>query len=265
MTTGTLERLYMAPRDTSSNPSPAWDHDSLRDPHGRTDKAQRVQAMFDAIAPTYERINNIATFGRDAVWRRRAVAAANVQATDVILDVACGTGDMIRAFARCQPPPARIVGVDFSREMLSRGNYMGINTPIELLEADALALPLPVSSVDVISCAFGVRNFQDLDAGLTEMRRVARPGARLVILEFAPPDRRLSRWAYEFYCRAVLPWLGWLIARDRVGAYRYLSRSVETFVSRRQLAARLEQVGFQNVTTRCMNLGGVVLYRAERA
>lgn len=241
-----------------------WDDQSLHDPHARPDKAARVRDMFNAIAPTYERVNTVATFGRDAVWRRRAVTAADVRTGDVVLDLACGTGDMIRAFARATPGPGRIIGVDFAREMLARGDYSGVAVPVELIEADALDLPLPDASVDVISCAFGVRNFQDLQAALQEMYRVARPGARVVILEFASPENRWLRRGYTFYCNTVLPWLGAWIARDAVGAYRYLPRSVETFETPAAMVQRLRQAEFSAVTARRMNLGGVVLYRAEK-
>jgi len=247
-----------------AQPALGWDPASLRDPHAHADKAERVRAMFDAIAPTYERVNTIATCGRDAVWRRRAAVAAAVRPGDVILDVACGTGDMIRAFARCAPVAGRIIGVDFARAMLARGDYRTIETTVELIEADALHLPLPEGSVDVISCAFGVRNFQDLAAGLREMARVARPGARVVILEFARPENPLLRRAYELYCDAVLPRLGRLIAGDRVGAYRYLPKSVQTFEPPRAMIGRLQAAGFGDVRMQSMNLGGVVLYRGVK-
>jgi demethylmenaquinone methyltransferase / 2-methoxy-6-polyprenyl-1,4-benzoquinol methylase len=268
------------PKQPQADSPRGWDERTLRDPHRQYDKAGRVQAMFNAIAGTYECINTLATFGRDALWRRRAVEAANIQAGDVILDVACGTGDMIRAFAgarrqqsgvRSQEPgdsraavPARIIGVDFAREMLARGDYSGVPVPVQLIESDALNMPLPDESVDVISCAFGVRNFQDLQAGLREMQRVARPGARVVILEFAAPENRLLRWLNERYCRFVLPCLGALVARDRSGAYRYLPRSVEVFESVESMVQRMRDAGFVNVTTYGMNFGGVVLYRGEK-
>jgi demethylmenaquinone methyltransferase / 2-methoxy-6-polyprenyl-1,4-benzoquinol methylase len=243
---------------------PAWDSESLRSPHDRRDKADRVRAMFDAIAPTYEQVNRLATFGRDALWRRRAVLAAAVRYTDVVLDVACGTGDMLREFARGAPPPARLIGVDFAPQMLARGDYTGLSTPVELIEADARDMPLPDESVDVISCAFGARNFDNLQATLREMRRVARPGARIVILEFATPPGRILRWLHRLYCNTVLPLLGRLIAHDQVGAYRYLPRSVQTFESQDSMVRRLRDAGFSDVTTRSMNFGGVVLYRGKR-
>lgn len=254
----------MTGKKTLPTRSIPWDRSSLRDPHNQRDKAQRVQAMFNAIAPTYERINTLASFGRDAVWRRRAVAAAGVRSGDVVLDVACGTGDMIRAFDRCRPPPARIIGVDFAREMLARGDYAGVTTPVELIEADALDLPLPDGSVDVVSCAFGVRNLRCLQTGLREMARVTRPGGRVVILEFSTPGNRLLRWAYELYCNVALPRLGRLIARDRVGAYRYLPKSVQTFESPESMLRRLEDVGLSPVKMESMHCGGVALYRGQR-
>jgi demethylmenaquinone methyltransferase/2-methoxy-6-polyprenyl-1,4-benzoquinol methylase len=243
---------------------PAWDRTALRDPHSRDDKAARVAAMFDAIAPTYECINRVASFGRDAAWRKETVAAANVRASDVVLDVCCGTGDMLRAFAAGEPAPGLVIGIDFAANMLAHGVYEGTATKAWLLRADAQRLPLADGSVDVISCAFGVRNFQDLPAGLSEMYRVARLGGRVLILEFAQPENALLRWGYRWYCRCVLPLLAALIARDRSGAYRYLPRSIETFEPAGVLAGRLARAGFVNVTTRAMHFGGVVLYRGER-
>ena len=240
----------------------AWDDRTLRDPHAQQDKARRVRDMFDAIAPTYERVNTLATFGRDAAWRRRAVRAAQVRPGDVVLDVCCGTGDMIRAFMAGEPAPAAVVGVDFSAQMLAGGRYAPSTTPLLLCRADALRLPVRDASVDVVSCAFGVRNFQDLPAGLRELRRVLRAGGRAVILEFAPPDNALLRWGYELYCNQLLPRLGALISRDRVGAYRYLPRSIQTFDGRGAMERRLPDAGFAHVRSEAMNLGGVVLYVA---
>ncbi len=242
----------------------AWDEAALDDPHRLNDKARRVEAMFNAIAPRYELVNRVATLGLDAAWRRRAVAAATVTPTDVVLDVACGTGDMMRAFAAGRPAPARILGLDFAAEMLSTGLKRGMPARAALVRGDAQRMPLADESVDVVSCAFGVRNFQDLSAGLGEMRRVLRAGGRLVILEFATPTHALWRVPYRLYCEVVVPRLGALLGRDRVGAYRYLPRSVATFDSREAMERRLAEAGFAEPRSTAMNFGGVVLYRCVR-
>ncbi|MGE0478983.1 MAG: ubiquinone/menaquinone biosynthesis methyltransferase [Phycisphaerae bacterium] len=242
----------------------AWDAATLRDPHGQADKARRVRAMFDAIAPTYERVNTVATFGRDAAWRRKAVRSAGVRPTDIVLDIACGTGDMIRTFAAGRPPPARIIGLDFSANMLARGSYAGVTAPVHLIQGDAEALPLVDESVDVISCAFGVRNFQSLDAGLREMGRVLRPGGRAVILEFANPDNAFIRAAHDWYTNVVLPALGALIGRDKSGAYRYLPKSIHTFDTPRIMLRRMDDAGLGPARVTRMNFGGVALYCGGR-
>ena len=253
-----------ATRSETPESPPAWDRDALRDPHAQSDKAQRVRTMFDAIAPTYERVNRLVSLGRDAVWRRDAVAATEVTSSDVVLDVCCGTGDMIRTFAAHDPPPRLLLGVDFAAGMLALGHYDGIATPVRLLRADGLRLPLASETVDVITCAFGVRNFQDLNAGLREMQRVLRPSGRAVILEFALPENPLLRWAYRLYCERALPALAGLISRDKTRAYRYLPGSIRTFERRETLERRLEESGFANVTAKPLNLGGVVIYRGEK-
>lgn len=246
-------------------PPPAWDSASLRAPHAQPDKARRVEHMFDVVAPQYERVNTVASFGRDAAWRRRAVAAAEVRPTDIVLDLCCGTGDMLRTFAAASPQPARLIGLDFSAEMLRHGAYPGLRVPLTLLRGDAQRIPLADASVDVITCAFGVRNLADLDAGLREIARVARPGGRIVILEFASPENRLLRWAAHAYCNHVLPRVAAVLSRERVGAYRYLARSIQTFETTSSMQRRLMDAGFASVTATTMHLGGVALYRGLRA
>lgn len=253
------------PKSGPQGPDAIWDSDALRDPHARSDKARRVEAMFDAIAPTYERVNSVATFGMDAGWRAKTVAAADVQAHDVVLDLCCGTGDMIRAFATAPVPPRLILGVDFSAGMLACGQYGEFETPVQLVRADGQRLPLRDAGVDVVSCAFGVRNFQDLDAGLREIRRVLRPGGRAVILEFAMPENPLIRAGYRLYTGLVLPRLGAWISRDSTGAYRYLPRSIAGFERRAAMVARVSRAGFAPVSAQAMNMGSVVIYRGVAA
>lgn len=254
----------MAPQSSSVRTAPAWDEQSLRDPHAAADKSRRVEAMFDAIAPTYERVNAVASFGQDARWRRRAIAAAQLKASDAVLDVCCGTGDMLRGMLRQDPPPRLLIGADFSARMLGAGEYPRGGERIQLIRADGMRLPLRDESVDVVTCAFGVRNFQRLEDGLREMLRVLRPGGRLVILEFALPDNALLRAGYRFYTERVLPRIGAWLSRDREGAYRYLPQSIRTFERRSAFLARLERCGFSQPAARGLNLGGVMIYSARK-
>ncbi len=242
--------------------APVWDRDALRDPHGQPDKALRIEAMFDALAPTYELVNTLGSLGRDAAWRRRAVAAAGAAAGEVVLDICCGTGDMLRALAAATP--ALLVGVDFAEQMLARANFAGARVPVHVVRADALRLPVADDVVDAVTCAFGVRNFADGPRGLAEMYRVLRPRGRVVILEFAQPEHPLWRVLYRLYVGRLLPLLAAVVSRERIRAYHYLARSIRTFEPARNLALRLETAGFREVTWRTMNFGGVVLYRGVK-
>lgn len=242
----------------------AWDRGTLADPHAQSDKAARVEAMFDSIAPTYELVNRVTSLGQDASWRRRAVALAQVNAGDVVLDVCCGTGDMLRTFAANSPAPRQLIGLDFSGQMLAAGRYDGAMPAFQLCRGDGLRLPLKNESVDIVTCAFGVRNFQDLDAGLREQHRILRANGRCVILEFAPPQNAMIRFGYHFYTERILPLVGALISRDRSGAYRYLPRSIHTFETHSGMEARLRRVGFTNVSSTSLNLGTVQIYRGYK-
>ncbi len=242
---------------------PAWDADLLRAPHEAADKRERVRRMFDAIAPRYRLVNALFSGGRDAAWRRRTVAVAEVGPDDDVLDVACGTGDLARAFLRAGP--RSVVGCDFSHRMLREATgIVSAGDSIRWCEADALQLPWRAGVFSVVSCAFGVRNFQDLDAGLSEMHRVLRPGGRCVILEFTRPNRRLARGLYEFYTGKVMPVLASLVSGDKTGAYRYLPRSVVSFVEPAILCGMLERVGFVGVEQSPMTFGAVTVYFARR-
>ncbi len=246
----------------------AWSPATLRAPHQAPDKAARVRRMFNAIAPTYERVNTVFSAGRDAAWRRRAVALAKIGRDDVVLDVACGTGDFSRAFAAARP--RSVVGTDFAHNMLTLavgredGGASGA-APIRWCEADATRLPFADGSFTVTSSAFGVRNFDDLEAGLGEMHRVLRPGGRAVILEFSRPQRRMFRAVYELYANRLMPRAASWLARDRSGAYEYLPRSVVSFPDAAGLCACLRRVGFDAITPTPLTLGVVTVYVAQRA
>jgi len=240
-----------------------WDAPRLSAPHEQRDKAARVRGMFDAIAPYYERINKVASAGRDRYWRREMVRLSAVEPDDVLLDIACGTGDVARAFASSPVRPGRIVGLDFSFQMLAHA----ITRPIrsgDFCQGDGLRLPIADESVSVTSCAFGVRNFQNLEVGLQEMHRVLRAGGRAVVLEFSLPAQPILRRLYLFYFTRLMPAAATLISRDRTGAYRYLPRSVLSFHESDAIVSCFKNAGFGQVTVFPLTWGVVSVYRAVK-
>jgi demethylmenaquinone methyltransferase/2-methoxy-6-polyprenyl-1,4-benzoquinol methylase len=254
------------------NPTPAWTDELLHDPHTVADKRSRVQRMFAAIAPSYDLNNRLHSFGRDQAWRRRAVALATLNRGDVVVDVACGTGDLTLAFAdalatlRGQPvAPGQVVGIDFTFEMLPpavlKGRSSGHGDAVRFLNGDAQHLPLPDACCDVVSIAFGIRNVQDPARALAEFRRVLRPGGRVIVLEFSEPTNPLIRSLNRFYTHRVMPHTATLISRDRSGAYKYLPRSIETFIGRDEMIRRIADAGFAGVQPHPMTFGVCVCYR----
>lgn len=252
--------------EPSSSSAPAWGRAELaHDPHERSDKPQRVRQMFAAIAPAYDLNNRVHSFGRDQAWRGAAVRLAQVTPRDEVLDVACGTGDLSRAFARAGP--RRVVGLDFTGEMLDIARAKDrakpcAGAPIEYVQGDAMALPFGDESFDIVSIAFGIRNVADPRVALKEFIRVLRPGGRLVILEFSQPKNRVIRALNEFYTHRIMPRTATLISRDHSGAYKYLPRSIETFLTREDMVDALLEAGFIDLRLRPMTFGVCVAYRA---
>ena len=239
-----------------------WHAGNLAEPHDAPDKARRVRDMFDAVAPTYERVNTVCSLGRDASWRRRAVRLAGVRETDRVLDVACGTGDLTRAFAAAGP--RSVVGTDFSHEMIRLAPAKS-NGAIRWCEADAQRLPFDDGQFDVVSCAFGIRNLEHLEAGLSEFCRVLDGDGRAVILEFSLPKNTVLRQLFLFYFLKIMPGLAGWISGDRTGAYRYLPRSVLRFPERRQIVDQLRRAGFERVEVHPLTFGIAVAYLAYKS
>jgi demethylmenaquinone methyltransferase / 2-methoxy-6-polyprenyl-1,4-benzoquinol methylase len=248
---------------------PSWTAPELADPHANAHKAGKVRGMFAAIARSYDLNNRLHSLWQDQRWRRFAVRAAAVKPGDAVLDCACGTGDLTHAFAAS--PAARVVGLDFTPQMLDVARLKQHRLPapiaskVQYLEGDAQALPFPDQSFDVLSIAFGIRNVTDPHAALREFHRVLRPGGRLVILEFDQPRSPLLAWFNGLYCRRIMPRTATLISRDRSGAYHYLPNSVATFLSRDDMCRAIQAAGFQAPAATPLTMGICVCYAAVRA
>ena len=219
-------------------------------------KGQAVEAMFDRIAPRYDLLNRLLSFGIDQWWRRRAIAALRKALHGVpparLLDVATGTADLAVQAAETFGH-TEVVGVDIAEEMLRIGRrkvqQRGLAERVRLESGDATALSFEDAVFDGALVAFGVRNFEDLDAGLGEMRRILRPGGALVVLEFSRPRTPLFKQLYAFYSRYVLPRIGQLISGD-TEAYRYLPASVAAFPDGPAFLRRMRHVGFRDLRWR---------------
>src|SRR5438445_5472811 len=220
--------------------------------------------MFAAIAPSYDLNNRLHSLWMDQRWRRKAVKLANLKPTDVVVDVACGTGDLTMAFARARGE-GTVLGLDFTFEMLplaqSKSQIANRKSQINYLNADALALPIADQSANILSIAFGIRNVSDPAAALREFHRVLKPGGRLVILEFSLPTNRILRSLYNFYFSKILPRTATWISRDKTGAYKYLPQSVNTFISRESMQEMMKQAGFTDVQAFPLTFGICICYR----
>ena len=237
--------------------------------HGGTvDKSgNRVRGMFAEIAPRYDLVNRMLSGGIDVWWRHVTVSRAAPPPTGAILDVCTGTGDLALAYRAKCGPGVRVVASDFCRPMLDRGIEKSAKTgvAIEWVEADAMALPFPDATFDLVTVAFGLRNIADTSRGLAEMARVCKPGGRLAILEFSLPKNVIIRNAYLWYFRRVLPFIGNTVARNRSDAYTYLNQSVEAFPSGEALASLVRAAGFDRVEMVPLTFGIATLSIATRA
>jgi demethylmenaquinone methyltransferase/2-methoxy-6-polyprenyl-1,4-benzoquinol methylase len=218
------------------------------------EKVRAVRSMFDSIAPRYDLVNRVMTFGMDTGWRRRSIRSLALAPGAVVLDVACGTGDFCREIVGAGH---FVVGADFSMGMLRAAR-----TEAPLLQADALRLPLRDASVDAVTCGFALRNVADLDLLFRELARVVRRGGRIALLEVSEPRSSVLRAGHHLYFHKVVPLIGGMLS-DR-DAYGYLPRSTAYLPPTETLLERLRAAGFEDAAARSMGLGAVQLLTGTR-
>lgn len=228
--------------------------------------ARWVRDMFAGVAPRYDLLNHLLSFHIDRYWRARTVRRVRhvlARPEALAMDLACGTGDLLLALekaGRC-----RVVGSDFCHPMLlaARSKAGGRRLPALLFEADGLALPLAGGSLDLVTIAFGFRNFANYRRGLDELYRVLKPGGVLAILEFSRPPNAVFRGLYEWYSRRILPAIGAALSGSRT-AYSYLPESVRKFPTACELAAQMKEAGFSTAGFELMTGGIVALHLGTR-
>lgn len=218
-----------------------------------TSKREQVAKMFDNISPKYDFLNHLLSGGIDIYWRKRAIKLLKKAQPKVILDIATGTGDFaIEALAL---KPEKIIGVDISEGMLAVGRQkiqkLGQQGTIELRQADSESLPFTNNYFDAVIVSFGVRNFENLLAGLTDMQRVMKPGGTCVVVEFSKPKSFPFTQVYNFYFKYILPTVGKIVSKDQ-SAYTYLPESVQAFPDGNDFLTIFEKAGFTN--TKCIPL-----------
>ena len=219
--------------------------------------------MFNNISHRYDFLNHFLSLGIDKIWRKRAISYLKPLRPQQILDVATGTGDF--AIQALSLNPAKVTGVDISEGMLNMGrkklDKLHLSHKIELLKGDSENLLFPENTFDGATVGFGVRNFEDLEKGLREIRRVLKPGAMLVVLEFSRPRGFPMRQLYNFYFKNILPGLGRLISSDK-SAYTYLPESVEVFPDGTDFENILKKVGFKETACKPLTFGISSIYTA---
>jgi demethylmenaquinone methyltransferase/2-methoxy-6-polyprenyl-1,4-benzoquinol methylase len=224
--------------------------------------ARAVREMFTSIAPRYDLLNHLLSFNIDRLWWRRTARTFThiLRHSDAqVLDLCCGTGDMTFALQRrAGKSSPKILGVDFSHAMLERAGRKSVGTPLRWVEADALHLPFPDASFDLVTSAFGFRNLANYDAGLREIARVLGTGGECGILDFGEPNGLMGA-LYRFYFRSVLPRAGTLISGIK-GPYAYLPASVERFPKPNEMLERMRRAGFREVSWTPYTFGIAGLY-----
>jgi demethylmenaquinone methyltransferase / 2-methoxy-6-polyprenyl-1,4-benzoquinol methylase len=236
----------------------------LRD--SQLSKKEQVAGMFDNIAYRYDFLNRFLSVGIDMQWRKKAIKQLKDMDPKIILDVATGTADVAIMTARILQPE-KIIGIDISDGMLSFGRKkverLGLGKIIELLNGDSETIKFEDNSFDAVTVAFGVRNFQHLEKGLSEIKRVLRPGGKLVVLEFSKPKTVLVKQLYQVYMNVVAPNMGKLFSKNR-NAYKYLDESIKKFPEGKNFTTILDNLGYTNTYCKPLSFGICSIYCGEK-
>ena len=235
-------------------------------PYNDGEKAQQVEAMFDNIAPTYDQLNHRLSWDIDRGWRRKAIQQLVPYKPEAVLDIATGTGDFAILAAQMLQPK-RLVGADISEGMMQIGRQkvetLGLSNIVTFEKEDCLHLSYNNNTFDAVTAAFGIRNFADLDRGLSEMCRVLRPGGHLSIVELTTPPRFPIKQLFHLYSHTVLPVYGRLVSKDR-SAYSYLTQTIEAFPQGEFMVDILRKAGFSEATFKRLTFGICTMYFATK-
>ncbi|MBQ8712532.1 MAG: bifunctional demethylmenaquinone methyltransferase/2-methoxy-6-polyprenyl-1,4-benzoquinol methylase UbiE, partial [Prevotella sp.] len=230
------------------------------------EKAQQVEAMFDNIAPNYDKLNHRLSWNIDRGWRRKAIRLLEPYKPQTMLDIATGTGDFAILAAQMLHPK-QLVGADISEGMMAVGakkvKKAGLEAVISFAKEDCLNLSYNEGSFDAVTAAFGIRNFANLDRGLSEMCRVLKPGGHLSIVELTTPVRFPMKQLFRIYSHTVLPVYGRLVSKDK-SAYTYLTKTIEAFPQGELMMEILRQAGFRETSFRRLTFGICTLYTATK-
>ncbi|RMA57729.1 bifunctional demethylmenaquinone methyltransferase/2-methoxy-6-polyprenyl-1,4-benzoquinol methylase UbiE [Ulvibacter antarcticus] len=229
-------------------------------------KKKQVEQMFDTISGNYDGLNRVISLGSDIKWRKKVIKMVAATNPESILDIATGTGDLAIKFAT-NSSASRIVGLDLSEGMLSVAKKKVADTKlankIEFIQGDSEALPFKENSFDAITVSFGIRNFEDLEKGLSEIKRVLKPGGLFVILETSVPTKTPFKQGYYFYTKQILPLIGKVFSKDKV-AYSYLCESASIFPYGEKLNNILRKIGFNEVENKPQTFGVATIYTATK-
>ena len=229
-------------------------------------KKKQVEQMFDTISENYDGLNRVISLGSDIKWRKKVIAMVANKNPNSILDIATGTGDLAIQFAE-KTSAKRIVGLDLSEGMLSVAHKKGVGKPlaqkIEFIQGDSEDLPFDDNTFDAITVSFGIRNFENLEKGLSEILRVLKKNGIFVILETSVPAKFPFKQGYNLYSKNILPLVGRMFSKDKV-AYKYLSESASSFPHGEKLNNILRKIGFNEVKNNPQTFGVATIYNATK-